>query len=193
MSAGARDGRVRGDRQKAALVELLEPVVGESGHDLEDVSVSQAGRRRVVRVIVDADGGVSLDDIATVSRAVSAALDETDVLGGSPYVLEVTSPGVDRPLTAPRHWRRAAGRLVKVAFTAEGQPEESVEGRVIAADDEKVRIEVAGTDREFPLAGLGPGRVQVEFRRIETEDDDPLHDDEQIHDDEEGDGESHGH
>ncbi|GAB2807637.1 ribosome maturation factor RimP [Actinocorallia aurea] len=199
MSAGARDGRVRGDRQKAALVELLEPVVGESGHDLEDVVVSQAGRRRVVRVVVDADGGVSLDDIAVVSRAVSTALDETDVLGGSPYVLEVTSPGVDRPLTAPRHWRRAAGRLVKAVYTAgEQEAGESVEGRVIAADDEEVRIEVAGTERVFPLAGLGPGKVQVEFRRAETEDDDPAAEDDelredQLHDDEEGDAEPHGH
>ncbi|MDX6743405.1 ribosome maturation factor RimP [Actinocorallia sp. A-T 12471] len=179
MSAGARDGRVRGDRQKAALVELLEPVVGESGHDLEDVAISQAGRRRVVRVIVDADGGVSLDDIAVVSRAVSKALDETDVLGGSPYVLEVTSPGVDRPLTEPRHWRRAAGRLVKVAFTQDEQgPAETVEGRVVAADEAEVRIEVAGSERAFPLSGLGPGRVQVEFRRIEADDEE---------------GETHGH
>ncbi|MCD0453625.1 ribosome maturation factor RimP [Actinocorallia sp. API 0066] len=198
MSAGARDGRVRGDRQKAALVELLEPVVGASGHDLEDVAVSQAGRRRVVRVVVDADGGVSLDDIAVVSRAVSAALDETDVLGGSPYVLEVTSPGVDRPLTEPRHWRRAAGRLVRAPLTtAEGGA--PVEGRVLGADDREVRIEVAGQERAFALADLGPGRVQVEFRRIETQDDDQDDQDDSLredllHEDEEGgDGEPHGH
>ena len=101
------------------LLALLEPLVGAAGYDLEDVSVSAAGRRSVVRVFVDADGGVDLDAVATVSRVVSDALDERDsdfggagLLGGA-YVLEVSSPGVDRPLTEPRHWRRAAGRLVE--------------------------------------------------------------------------------
>ncbi|MEO3783062.1 ribosome maturation factor RimP [Actinocorallia sp. B10E7] len=182
MSAAARDGRVRGDRQKAALVELLTPLVEASDHDLEDVIVSQAGKRRVVRVIVDADGGVDLDAIAVISREVSAALDETDVLGGSPYVLEVTSPGVDRPLTQPRHWRRAAGRLVKFT-TAEGV---ELQGRVLSADEREIRLDVAGGEQVFPLAAVGPGRVQVEFRRIEAED--------LLHDEEEGgDGEPHGH
>jgi ribosome maturation factor RimP len=182
VSAAARNGRVRGDRQRAALVDLLTPVVEASGHDLEDITVTQAGRRRVVRVIVDTDGGVDLDAIAVISREVSAKLDEADPLGGSPYVLEVTSPGVDRPLTQPRHWRRAAGRLVKVT-TAEGT---EVQGRVIDADEERVRLDVAGAERVLPLADLGPGRVQVEFRRIEAED--------LLHDEEEGgDGEPHGH
>lgn len=182
MSAAARDGRVRGDRQKAALAELLTPVVEGSGHDLEEITVSQAGRRRVVRVVVDADGGVDLDAIAAVSRDVSAALDATDVLGGSPYVLEVTSPGVDRPLTQPRHWRRAAGRLVRFT-TTEGA---EVQGRVLAADEEEIRLDVAGEERVYPLAAAGPGRVQVEFRRIEAED--------LLHDEEEGgDGDPHGH
>ena len=83
--------------------------------DLESVRVSVAGRRRLLRVVVDSDHGVSLDDAADVSRDVSAALlDATDVIGDVPYTLEVSSPGVDRPLTEPRHWRRAAGRLVRV-------------------------------------------------------------------------------
>ncbi len=182
MSAAARDGSVRGDRQRASLVELLTPVIEASGYDLEDIAVSQAGRRRVVRVVVDADGGVDLDAIAVISRAVSAALDETDVLGGSPYVLEVTSPGVDRPLTQPRHWRRAVGRLVKFT-TAEGV---EVQGRVLGADEEEIRLDVAGGERAYPLPAAGPGRVQVEFRRIEAED--------LLHDEEEGgDGEPHGH
>jgi ribosome maturation factor RimP len=182
VSAEPRDGRVRGDRHKAALVELLGPVVADSGHDLEDVAVSQAGKRRLVRVVVDADGGVDLDSVAVVSRAVSAALDEADVLGGSPYVLEVTSPGVDRPLTQPRHWRRAAGRLVRFA-TAEG---EQLEGRVLDADEEKVRLDLAGEETTLPLSAVGPGRVQVEFRRDGAQD--------PSGEDEEGEGgEPHGH
>jgi ribosome maturation factor RimP len=148
---------------------LLRPVVEAEGYDLEDVTVTPAGKRSVLRVVVDADGGVSLDDVATISRAVSAALDASDVMGSGPYVLEVTSPGVDRPLTEPRHWRRATGRLVRAPLAAGGQ----IEGRVVSADGEAVVIDVAdapGAHREpaprrLGLGELGRGRVLVEFRR----------------------------
>ncbi len=94
------------------LVRLLEPVVRAMGMDLESVRVTAAGRRRLLRVIVDADGGVSLDTMALASRELSARLDGATEMGELPYTLEVSSPGVDRPLTEPRHWRRAIGRLV---------------------------------------------------------------------------------
>ena len=106
------------------LLELLAPVVADTGYDLEDVTVTSAGRRSLVRVIVDADGGVDLDAVADVSRAVSDALDAdaaTPDFAG-PYVLEVSSPGVDRPLTEPRHWRRAVGRLVQVQIGTAPSP-----------------------------------------------------------------------
>ena len=102
-----------------SLMRLLDPVVTTQGLDLEDVVVTPAGRRRLLRVVVDRDGGLSLDAVAAVSTAVSAALDDSDAMGGAPYVLEVTSPGIDRPLTEPRHWRRNRTRLVTVT-TAEG-------------------------------------------------------------------------
>jgi ribosome maturation factor RimP len=79
--------------------------------DLEAVKLTSAGRRVLLRVVIDADGGISLDDIAEVSRELSAKLDASDVMGETPYTLEVTSPGTDRPLTQPRHWRRAAGSV----------------------------------------------------------------------------------
>ena len=98
------------------VLALLEPVVSAAGFDLEDLTVSAAGKRSIVRVLVDKDGGVTLDDVADVSRLVSEALDVADeqdpTLLGTSYVLEVSSPGVDRPLTEPRHWRRNVGRLV---------------------------------------------------------------------------------
>src|SRR6202035_2080698 len=94
------------------LTRLLEPVVHALDLDLESVRVSAAGRRRLRRVVVDADGGVSLDTIALASRELSARLDKAIEMGELPYTLEVSSPGVDRPLTEPRHWRRAVGRLV---------------------------------------------------------------------------------
>jgi ribosome maturation factor RimP len=143
------------------LIALLDPVVAAVGYDLEAVTVSQAGRRSIVRVVVDGDDGVSLDAVAEVSRGVSEALDaDGDVLGAAPYTLEVTSPGVDRPLTLPRHWRRNAGRLVEVRHG-----DRSVTGRVVEADETRVVLEVEGQSVEAPYAELGPGSVQVEFSR----------------------------
>lgn len=140
----------------ASLRPLVEPVVISAGYDLEDVVLSSAGRRSVVRVIVDRDGGIDLDEVAEVSRAVSEALDEADVFGEAAYTLEVTSPGVDRPLTEPRHWRRNIGRLVKTdAFT----------GRVLEATDDGVSVEVKGERREIAYGDLGSGKVEIEFKR----------------------------
>src|SRR4051812_23450851 len=98
-----------------ALRTLLDPVVAAHGVDLETVTVSRAGSRSVVRVVIDRDGGLDLDAVAEVSQSVNAALDaDEDVIRGA-FVLEVSTPGVDRPLTEARHWRRASGRLVKVS------------------------------------------------------------------------------
>lgn len=141
---------------------LIRPVVAAAGMDLESVRTTTAGRRRLLRVVVDSDHGVSLDDAAIVSREVSAALDATDVMGDVPYTLEVSSPGVDRPLIEPRHWRRAAGRLVRVKAGAEG----TVQGRVLDADDDGVHMDVDGAKRRFAYGDLGAGAVQVEFARL---------------------------
>jgi ribosome maturation factor RimP len=138
---------------------LLDPVVTAAGYDLEDVVVTAAGRRSVVRVVVDRDGGVDLDAVAEVSRAVSEALDAADSLGASPYVLEVTSPGVDRPLSLPRHWRRNVGRLVRA---------DHLTGRIVEASDDGVTLEVAGEDLVLGYDELGDGHVQVEFSRPRT-------------------------
>jgi ribosome maturation factor RimP len=144
--------------------DALEPVVAGAGYDLEDVSITAAGRRSVVRVIVDRDGGLDLDAVADISRVISDALDGDAVMGDSPYTLEVSSPGVDRPLTQPRHWRRAVGRLVQAAVTDGG----AVTGRVRSADDAGVTFDVDGAERVVSYADIGPGHVQVEFSRQEA-------------------------
>lgn len=201
-AGGARGGdRARGDlgARRVRLRAVIEPVVTEAGYDLEDLSVSRAGRRHVVRVIVDGDGGVSLDAVAEVSRTVSKALDlaeetEGDLLAGE-YQLEVSSPGVDRPLTLPRHWRRNVGRLVKVtAKGAGGLPaqrgaepapgarstddgplaDRQVTGRVVEADDERVVFDLDGDRTAWSYPQLGPGRVQVEFARLDDVSDEDL-------------------
>lgn len=146
---------------RESLLRLLDPVVSELGLDLEDVVITPAGKRRLLRVVVDQDGGVELDVVARVSTAVSAALDEDDTMGRSPYVLEVTSPGVDRPLTKPQHWRRNRGRLVQVVLV-DGTP---VLGRVVDATDTGLHVDVAGTRRQLPWDDVERGHVQVEFNR----------------------------
>ncbi len=159
-------GSAPGSSDTARLTALIEPVLHALDMDLEAVKVGTAGRRRVLRIVVDADGGVDLDDIAEVSREVSAKLDASDAMGDAPYTLEVTSPGVDRPLTQPRHWRRAIGRLVIVAVNGEeaaGQAEPPA--RIVDADQQGVTLETDGATRTIRYGDLGPGRVQVEFGR----------------------------
>ena len=149
---GALRSRLRG---------LVEPIVAREGLDLEDLTVSPAGRRYVVRITVDGDGGVGHDELSDVSREISSGLDEAERTQGEltpdAYTLEVSSPGTDRPLTLPRHWRRNVGRLVKVKVG-----ERLLTGRVTAATE--VGISLDG--REVAFDELGPGRVQVEFQRL---------------------------
>lgn len=137
----------------------LQPVVAERGLDLEAVDVQPAGRRRLVRVLVDRDGGIQLDDVAELSHVLSEVLDESDAMGDQPYVLEVSSPGVDRPLTLPRHWRRAIGRLVMVDF-ADGT---SVTGRLASADDARARLDTDDGPRDFSYDVVTRAQIEVEF------------------------------
>ena len=143
----------------------------------------------MVRVLVDSQdaAGITLDDVAAVSRRISdlldaAELDEPDLLGGA-YVLEVSSPGVDRPLTLPRHWKRSVTRLVTTAL-ADGT---SVTGRVASADDLEVVLDVDGTERTLLLAEVLSGAVQVEFSRPGVPDLDEADIADDIEDDEEDD------
>lgn len=151
-------------RNVAHLREVVEPVVQLAGFDLEDLSVTPVGKRRVLRVVVDSDTGVSLDDVAELSRVTSMALDRSNAMGESPYVLEVTSPGVDRPLTEPRHWRRAIGRLVRAGLRTGG----SVTGRVVAADELHVTLRTDSGERALSYDELGRGTVQIEFAHSES-------------------------
>ena len=137
------------DQTRERLFEELTDPLLTLGLDLEGVELAAAGRRRVLRVAVDRDGGVTLDDVAEATKEVSRLLDESDVMGEQPYVLEVSSPGTDRPLTHPRHWRRNTGRLVAVT-TNDGT---SRTGRVVEAREEEVVLDVDG-DR-VPLRARG--------------------------------------
>jgi ribosome maturation factor RimP len=146
---------------------VVTPVLASAGLDLEELSLSSAGRRGLLRVSVDRDGGVCLDDVAEVSRRLSAALDQTDVMGGQPYVLEVGSPGVGRPLTEPRHWRRAVGHLVVGQLSGGGE----FAGRVLAVDETGATLDVPGGDLRVERAQVTSARVEVEFGRPDPDPD----------------------
>ena len=151
-------------RQDATRDRIEDALVGplaDQGLDVEAVEVTPAGKRRVLRVAVDKDGGVTLDDVADATRAVSEVLDASDVMGEMPYTLEVTSRGVDRPLTLPRHWRRNADRLVKVTLV-DGGP---VTGRITTSDDDGATLDVDGSPRELSYAEVAKALVQIEFNR----------------------------
>ncbi len=152
------------DRIEAELVDPLSVM----GLDVEAVEVTPAGKRRVLRVAVDKDGGVTLDDVADATREVSRVLDESDVMGEMPYTLEVTSRGVDRPLTLPRHWRRNADRLVK-ATLADGT---TVTGRITDSSEDSVTLDVSGETHVVAYADVAKAFVQVEFNRKSEKKDD---------------------
>ncbi|SDS01803.1 ribosome maturation factor RimP [Microlunatus soli] len=144
---------------------VLEPVLEQFTLDLDAVEVKPAGKRSVVRVVVDGDGpdgtGPSLDDIAEATRAVSSALDASDVTGAGPYTLEVTSRGVSRPLILPRHWRRNVDRLVKVTLTTG----ETITGRITGSDETQAALDVDGAPRQIGYDEIDTALIQVELNR----------------------------
>ena len=160
----------------AASVETIrnsiEPVVQAAGADLEELQIQQAGRREIVRVVVDRDGGIDLNLVSDISREISAILDNDPLNSefAGTFVLEVTSPGVDRPLTLLKHWRRSHDRLVEVELTDGSQ----FTGRILSNTDDAIVFAVTQgktqEERTVAFADITRGKVQVEFNRVTTED-----------------------
>jgi ribosome maturation factor RimP len=165
-------------REAQRLRALLEPTVQAHRLYLEDVDISIAGSNRVVHVVVDLPqeetGGVSLDVIAEISKELSNVLDEDPQDDNRPYDLEVSSPGVGRPLTEARHWYRARGRLVKVKVI-QG---DDVTGRIVSVDDDGVTLipELAvkkgmkpkqGEPVKIPFDRIRQGKVEIEFSHLD--------------------------
>ena len=147
-----------------SLETLVESTVTSLGLDLEALDLTPAGNKRVLRIAVDRDGGVGIDHITDATRALSEVLDSSDVMGEQPYTLEVTSRGVDRPLTEPRHWRRNEGRLVRLRLEGD---DSSVDGRIGASDDTGVEILGRATTR-YAYSDITSALVQVELNRKDT-------------------------
>jgi ribosome maturation factor RimP len=145
----------------AEILAVIRPAAERAGLDVEGVEVVGAGRRPILRILVDKDGGVGLDDIAVLTTRVGQELDASDVMGDHAYTLEVTSPGVNRPLTEARHWRRNVGRLLKVTC-ADGSV---LSGRLTDAGDSEVVVDVDGATRRIPYREVAQARVEIEFNR----------------------------
>lgn len=150
--------------QERALVEVAEPILAKYGLELDALDVTPVGKRAVLRITVDGDGpegkGPLLDDIAEASQALSAAFDASDAVGDRPYTLEVSSRGVSKPLSELKHYRRNAGRLVKLWLA-----EHEVEGRIVGAEDDAVAIDVQGEVTRYALADIRKAVIQVELNR----------------------------
>ncbi len=147
------------------MTERLETLVNECvaalGVDVEAVELSSGGRRKVLRIALDADGGIGIDHITDATRALSEALDASDVMGAEPYTLEVTSRGVERPLTLPRHWRRNAGRLVRVTLDDDSM----LDGRIGDSDETGVELTTKKDATRVSYDHIVTALVQTELNR----------------------------
>jgi len=146
------------------ITSALEPIVAALGIDIDDIELSKAGNRRILEVFVDADGGVDLDKVTEASRAISEFLDASNVMGDAPYVLEVSSRGISRPLTKPVHWARNVGRLVTVSGDSV-----NASGRIVAFENPQVTLNVKGQMRKFDIGAISKAFIDVEFNRKDDE------------------------
>jgi ribosome maturation factor RimP len=150
---------------KDQISDLVTPAVSQAGFYLEDVHVATPGSHRIVTCIVDGDSSLNLDQVTTVSRLISELLDEATFMGETPFTLEVTSPGVDRPLTAPRHFKKNVDRLLKV-IKVDGS---EVTGRILSNTDQDVTLSVTvkkeSREEVVALVDIKRAVVEIEFNR----------------------------
>ena len=146
---------------KDQIAQLVTPSVEEAGYFLEDVHVVTPGNQRIVTCIVDGQTPLNLDQVTVVTKTISALLDEAAFLDETAFTLEVTSPGVERPLTLPRHWRKNHDRLIKIVLTNG----EVVEGRIAASDEVAVTVTGAKAEVQVAFADIKRATVEIEFNR----------------------------
>jgi ribosome maturation factor RimP len=147
------------------LTDLLTPVVTGTGFVLEEVTVTPVGKGRLVSVVIDREvSNPSLDEVTVVSKDISAILDTYSQMGEMPFTLEVTTPGVDRPLTLPRHWKKNVGRLVKIT-PKEG---EKYLGRITEVLENEVKLDLGKELINVNFGDVSRAQIEVEFNRKEV-------------------------
>jgi len=152
------------DRTVERVRSVAERVTADRGFELVDVELKRSPGGQLVRLYVDRPGGIGLEDLQSVSEEVSAVLDAEDPIEGS-YTLEVSSPGLDRPLRGEADYRRFVGRLAKLSSYEPVEGRRHWTGRIVACDDGFVTLELAGENESarVPLAKVSHGRLEVEF------------------------------
>jgi ribosome maturation factor RimP len=147
------------------LIELLGPVITKAGFVLEEITVTPVGKRRLVAVVIDREeSNPSLDEVTVVSKEVSAILDNYSQMGEMPFTLEVTTPGIDKPLVLPRHWKKNVGRLVKIT----PKQGEKYVARIKDFSDDQVTLELKNEILTLSLNDVAKAQIEVEFNRKEV-------------------------
>jgi ribosome maturation factor RimP len=144
--------------KKEEIIAVITPALEALGFYLEDVTITSAGRRSMITIIIDGDTHLSLDQVTLATKAVGEIVEGIQSLGQTPFTLEVTSPGLDRPLTKPRHWRKNIGRLVKIVLL-DGQ---EIKGRV--KDVSEISTTVA--EQVVKFSDIKRATLEVEFKQV---------------------------
>jgi ribosome maturation factor RimP len=134
----------------------IRPIIEATGNYLEELTITTAGKVKILTVIVDSDIHLNLDQVTAVTKEISLVIEELPVLGDTAFTLEVTSPGLDRPLTKPRHWRKNFDRLVKINM-ASGQV---IEGRIGAATETSVLVD----ENTVSFEDIKRAVLEIEFK-----------------------------
>jgi ribosome maturation factor RimP len=153
--------RLNRDTQIAAIHDLVTPVLASLGLELFDLQLTGSGRGRTLRISVEREGGVDLDAIAGASQAITPLLDNDKSLDGS-YLLEVTSPGIERPLRRPEHFRRAIGEIVSIKYRTDTTADR-LRGTLTEVDDDGCVVDVDGELRHFAFADIADARTVFEW------------------------------
>jgi ribosome maturation factor RimP len=140
------------------IFDKISPLVHKLDFELEDVILKSAGKNTIVQVLVDKDSGISLDEVANLSTKLSDFFDENSLMGNKTYTLDVGSPGIDRPLTKLRHWKKNLDRLVKI-----NSKSNVFEGRIKKVEELEVQIDIKGKLQSFQYSDISKAIIQVEF------------------------------
>jgi ribosome maturation factor RimP len=144
--------------KKEDISDAVTPALSALGFYLEDVTITSAGRRSMLTIIVDGDTHLSLDQVTSATKAIGEIVESIQSLGETPFTLEVTSPGLDRPLTKPRHWRKNIDRLVKVVLL-DGK---EIKGRIKAANENSATVD----ENEIKFSDIKRASLEVEFKQV---------------------------
>ena len=144
--------------KKEDISAAITPALEALGFYLEDVTITSAGRRSMLTVIVDGDTHLSLDQVTSATKAIGEIVESIQSLGETPFTLEVTSPGLDRPLTKVRHWQKNINRLVKVVLLDGSE----IKGRIKDVSEVSARVD----EKNINYSDIKRATLEVEFKPV---------------------------